>query len=136
MGLGPGDYEICNIKCFLGKFRDRPEKLCQAKVDIDKNKTKGNEIVGSVNVEKKGYLITSIPYEDNFEVELDGKKVPYERVNTAFLGMKIDRGRHEIRIVYHAPGFLAGKRMSVLGVVCFFFLLLCRKRDYSFMRNY
>jgi len=135
-GFGPGDYEICNIKCFLGKFRDRAEKLCQAKVDIDKNKTKGNEIVGSVHVEKKGYLITSIPYEDNFEVELDGKKVSYERVNTAFLGMKIDRGRHEIRIVYHAPGFLAGKWMSVFGMLCFFFLLLCHKRDYSFTKKY
>lgn len=122
-GFGPGDYEIRNLRCFAGKLGSGAGKdgLCQSEVEIEKDRTKGNRITGSVDVEKEGYLITSIPFDRNFEVRLDGRKADVERVNTAFLGMKIETGRHEVEIIYHAPGFLAGKWMSFLGGMLFLF---------------
>ena len=71
-------------------------------------------------MEKDGYLITSIPYDRNFEVCVDGKQVTHEKVNTAFLGMELEKGEHEITMIYHAPGATMGKVMSLLG----FFLFL------------
>ena len=70
-------------------------------------------------MKKEGYLITSIPYEKNFEVRVDGKKVTYEKVNTEFLGFPIEQGTHDIEIVYHAPGVMAGKILTILGVLLF-----------------
>ena len=78
-----------------------------------------NVIQGSIEMEKDGYLITSIPYDRNFEVRVDGKQVTHEKVNTAFLGMELEKGAHEITIIYHAPGATMGKVMSLLGVFLF-----------------
>ena len=84
---------------------------------MDKAQTKGNRIVGSVDGVKDGYLITSIPYDEHFEVKIDGKDVKYEKVNTAFLGVKMPVGTHEVEIVYHAPGLKMGKVLSVPGLL-------------------
>ncbi len=64
---------------------------------------------------RNGYLITSIPYEKGFTIRVDGKTVQTEKVNTAFLGCRLEAGAHKIEILYHAPGMKAGKALSVAG---------------------
>ncbi len=48
---------------------------------------------------------------------VDGESAVYEKVNTAFLGLKMDKGKHEVTIAYHAPGVLVGKILSVMGLI-------------------
>ncbi len=50
---------------------------------------------------------------------MDGKAVPFERVNTAFVGFPITKGAHRIVFRYTAPGFSAGAAASVIGVSIF-----------------
>ena len=95
---------------------------------MDKAQTKGNRIVGSVDGVKDGYLITSIPYDEHFEVKIDGKDVKYEKVNTAFLGVKMPDGTHEVEIVYHAPGLKMGKVLSVTGLLLLAGMMLWNKK--------
>ena len=77
----------------------------------------GESPVGEIDVETAGYFITTIPYDENFEIRVDQREVKGEKVNQAFLGCKIGRGKHEIQMIYHAPGMAAGKVMSVLGLL-------------------
>ena len=121
--FGEGNYDICNVKGYIwaDEVQASDEKqFCRTEFRVDKEKTKGNVIQGSIEMEKDGYLITSIPYDRNFEVCVDGKQVTHEKVNTAFLGMELEKGEHEITMIYHAPGVTVGKVMSLLG----FFLFL------------
>lgn len=113
------------------------ETLCKSEFQVDQKQTKGNQIVGKIEGMEDGYLITSIPYDEHFEVQIDGKTVEYEKVNTAFLGAQIEEGVHKVEIVYHAPGVKLGKMLSVLGV-----LLLAgnygfpvRRKSYSPLTN-
>ena len=117
LGLGAGNYEIRNLRCYIGNTDESLKTLCQSEFRVDKAQTKGNRIVGSVDGVKDGYLITSIPYDEHFEVKIDGKDVKYEKVNTAFLGVKMPVGTHEVEIVYHAPGLKMGKVLSVTGLL-------------------
>ena len=78
---------------------------------------------------KDGYMITSIPYEDSFTVKIDGKKRNYEKVNTAFLGLPLEKGNHEVEIVYHAPGAAIGKMVTGVGLCCFGCLLFVQFRN-------
>ena len=39
----------------------------------------------------------------------------------AFLGFEIGKGRHDVKLVYHAPGRTAGAWCSVAGVVLLLF---------------
>lgn len=133
--FGNGDYEISDMKCFLGDISVLENKanekasgsepdLYQAEFQPDLEKTKGNRIQGVIDVKNTGYGITSIPYDSGFEVYVDGKRTISEKVNTAFLGFPIAEGKHEVEIVYHAPGFNLGKMLSCLGVLLLGMILL------------
>lgn len=128
LGLGAGNYEIRNLRCYIGNTDESLKTLCQSEFRVDKAQTKGNRIVGSVDGVKDGYLITSIPYDEHFEVKIDGKDVKYEKVNTAFLGVKMPDGTHEVEIVYHAPGLKMGKVLSVTGLLLLAGMMLWNKK--------
>lgn len=127
LSLGKGDYEITGITGFLGNWakqtkEEQSGRLYQSELHLDRERTKGNVIAGSVDVEREGYFVTSIPYDPNFEVRMDGKAVETEKVNTAFLGFSIGKGKHDVELVYHAPGRKAGAGCSVSGAVLLLFL--------------
>lgn len=137
LGLGAGNYEIRNLRCYIGNTDESLKTLCQSEFRMDKAQTKGNRIVGSVDGVKDGYLITSIPYDEHFEVKIDGKDVKYEKVNTAFLGVKMPDGTHEVEIVYHAPGLKMGKVLSVTGLLLLAGMMLWnRKKAYKPLDKY
>ena len=86
---------------------------------IDRDKTKGNVIEGSVDVKEDGYFKLSIPYDKGFEVYVDGEKTPYEVVNKNFISFKINEGNHNIKLVYVFPLFKEGVVISCAGLVLF-----------------
>lgn len=121
--LGPGKYRICNIRAFTGNLDQRnSSKLYKQAVKTEQRAINGDQMIGKVKTDKDGYLITSIPYDRNFVVEIDGKKADTCKVNTAFLGTKIKAGEHKIVISYTAPGKVAGSCLSMIGIVIIFFM--------------
>lgn len=113
-----GEYEISNWKAYIGCLAAlQNQELYQYPVQTDPDSPEGDCLSGRVTNETDGYLITSIPYDENFMVTIDGEVVDSIRVNTSFLGAKLDAGNHEIRIEYHAPGKKVGVMMSIVGIV-------------------
>ena len=72
-------------------------------------------------------ILSPIPYSPDYEIRVDGKETNYEKVNTAFLGFPIVRGRHDIEIIYHAPGAKVGKYVSAVGLALLAVLLLTER---------
>lgn len=95
---------------------------------VDKKQTEDNVIQGTIRVKKDGWFITSIPYDKHFKIYIDGKETEIQKVNTAFLGCKIESGNHEVKIIYHAPGTTTGKILSLIGMAGFLLLLVREKR--------
>ncbi len=122
-----GEYEITNVKAYL--YQRKEESPVQSEFKMQQQETKGNRIAGEINMVKDGYMITSIPYEASFTVKIDGKKRNYEKVNTAFLGLPLEKGNHEVEIVYHAPGAAIGKMVTGVGLCCFGCLLFVQFRN-------
>lgn len=75
----------------------------------------GNTYKGTIEVTADGYFATSIPYDEGFVAFVDGKEVPIEKVNTAFVGFPITKGKHTIQLVYYAPGSFTGKLLTGSG---------------------
>ncbi len=86
---------------------------------IDRDKTKGDVIEGNIDVKDDGYFKLSVPYDEGFEIYVDGVKTDYEVVNKSFIGFKINEGSHDIRIVYTSPLFKEGLVISFVGLVLF-----------------
>ena len=87
---------------------------------IDKEKTKGDEIFGGINVNENGYFILSIPYEEKgFTIYVDDKLTEYEKINDTFIGFPINEGYHDIKIVYTSPYLFEGMIVSISGYLMF-----------------
>ena len=114
-----GIYKIDNLKIYYMDYNDIEDiNKKVTKVDID-SKTKGDKIYASVEAEKDGYFVTTLPYDKGFTIKVDNKKVDYEKVNTAYVGFKISKGKHNIVIEYKAPFKTVGLIMSFAGIIVY-----------------
>lgn len=98
----------------------------------DMELSKGDDIYGSITADADGYFCTSFVYKKGFTVLVDGEAVMPEKINTAFLGFPISKGKHSIEIRFKAPLINAGKAMSALGVSM---LMICLIIDIIFDRK-
>lgn len=114
-----GMYKIDNLKIYYMDYNDIKDiNKKVTKVDID-SKTKGDKIYASVETEKDGYFVTTLPYDKGFTIKVDNKKIDYEKVNTAYVGFKISKGKHNIVIEYKAPFKIVGLIMSFIGIIVY-----------------
>lgn len=136
ISFGKGKYEIQNIKAYIGTLPEKSTNLYQSEWNVDKQKTKGNRIQGNICVKHDGWFVTSIPYDPHFKIYIDGKEKKIQKVNTAFTGCKIEKGTHEVKMIYHAAGVPAGRIITVIGLVSLAVLLTGEKKKWKICRVY
>lgn len=126
--FGPGEYEISNLEVFTGNLSElRNEKLYETPLKLEK--TEGDTLICSVNNKEAGYLITSIPYDEGFEIHINGEKTSVEKVNTAFVGAKVPKGKCTIEISYKAEGKTLGFLYTGAGILLLFgYKIRCNKK--------
>lgn len=128
-----GIYNIKNINIYKLDFdliKDINKKI--DKFNIDKSKTKGDIIVGNINVSNDSYFTISIPYDKGFKTYIDGKLVDNFEVNGSFIGFKIEKGNHEVKIVYEAPLKNICLIISFIGLIIYFIIII--KEEVCFMK--
>lgn len=87
---------------------------------INKNSTKGDKIEGKVNVTKNNsYFTLSIPYDKGFQIQLDNKKINYQKSGANFITFPISKGMHKIKITYEAPFKKISLIISSIGIFLF-----------------
>lgn len=125
--LGKGEYTISNVK-----MQSIPYKQIQ-KRNKEVNEVKrvtqtDTTFKGRVDVQEDSYLITSIPYEKGFTLYIDKKKQKIEKVNTAFIGCPIEKGKHTIEIIFEAPYKKIGILVSIVSILCLIGVIYYEKR--------
>lgn len=122
--ISPGRYEISDINACLLEKQENPYQNVE---NLEINE-KTSVVTGEVLAEKDSYLITSFPYDKGFSVYVDGKPVKGEVVNTAFLGFPVDKGKHDIKIVYQSPLYREGVLLSFIALSAFIVITLWERR--------
>lgn len=116
--LSEGEYSISDIRMYVldySQISSLKDSLDIMK--IDKQRTLGDTITGSIDMSRDGLLQMSIPYDKGFHIYVDGKEQEYIKVDTAFIGTYITKGKHEIQVVFKAP-------LRIQGIICSFVGLL------------
>lgn len=127
--LEKGKYKLGNIQFrtldvdYLKNIRNNVDEFI-----FDKDKTKGDKIVGNIDVKEDGYFTLSIPYDKGFSIFVDGKKVDYTKVNGSFIGFRIDSGKHYIEIIYEAPLKRISIIFSLIGIMSLIIVCLIERR--------
>lgn len=125
VNLSKGNYIIKNIK-----MHTLPASSLHQQVDPLETKKTSKVLEGQINVSKDGYFITRIPYEKGYTMYIDNKKVNAEKVNQAFLGCRISKGTHQIKITFTPPGYTLACIISTIGVILLaLFYIYQRKYD-------
>ena len=129
VSFSKGNYKLKNLKAYTlddSIIKDREKEVDSLSLENGKDL-----INGTIDVSNSGYLITHLPYDQGYQIQIDGKNVKSEIVNTAFLGCKISKGKHHISIQFKPKGYHSGFVLSYLGmmVVVFNFIYERKKKN-------
>ena len=121
--LSKGNYQLQDIQIHVRTANFQPQIQKVTSLPL-----KDHEVyAGHVQLNQKGYLITSLAYQNGYTCRVDGKIVQPKLVNTAFVGIPLSKGTHTIRISYHAPGFHAGLCISSISLLIY----ILRRKIYA-----
>lgn len=88
-----------------------------------------DSIEGTVEVTDAGILFTSVPYDENWVLYVDGEENEILPIwGKVFVAVRLSEGSHTIRLEYHQKGLTVGILISIaafMAAVALF--LLCRK---------
>ncbi len=82
------------------------------------------KIVGTVTADSDCLLYTSINYDPSWAVYVDGARVSDEdivKIGDALIGLKLDKGSHEITFKYTPSGIIEG---AIISLVCIAILVV------------
>lgn len=83
-----------------------------------------NAMEGNVNCEKDAVLCVAVPYSEGWSAYIDSVETKVEQINSAFMGVSLDAGEHNVRFVYHIPYGKFGNICSLLGIVAVVMLVV------------
>jgi len=78
---------------------------------------KEHTIEGNIYLNDNEDLYTSIPYDEGWQVFVDGKKAETYALGDALLTVKCSKGNHKIKFVYKIPHFKLGIILSSIALI-------------------
>lgn len=85
-------------------------------------------VEGAFESDKKGSLLLTIPYDDAWDIHVNGEKIANEPTNT-FLVVPVEKGMNQIQLTYHLKGFRLGSFITVISLfICVLIFIYEKKR--------
>ena len=72
---------------------------------------------GTISCDQDGWMFTSIPYDEGWNVLVDGKEQKPEKILDAFVGIWLSAGTHTVTMEYTPKGLISGAIISGVSVV-------------------
>lgn len=95
------------------------------------------ELVGSLTAYENEIVYTSIPYDTNWYVYVDGKRVysgDILSVSDGLLAFRVGAGSHTITLRYASKGLQVGAVITCISILIATFLIICRRREWLFYK--
>ena len=80
-------------------------------------KITSSHLKGSADISGDRQLVFSFPYEKDWEVLIDGKRVETQKAAGLLLSTAVEKGKHEVELIYHQAGRIPGIMISLLGLL-------------------
>lgn len=89
---------------------------------------KKNGLTGSVETEKASTVFLAVPYEDGFDIKVNGKSVDYREALSGFIAFDLPGGKCDIEITFRPVGLMTGAVLGICGIAATAVYLILRKR--------
>ena len=87
-------------------------------------------ISADINLKDERYIFTSIPYDKGWKVYVNGEKVPYEKVNLGFIGLRLGSGNYHLEFRYEIPYLKVGAIISLGSLIILILLSLRNSKKF------
>ncbi len=106
-------------------FKDAMERLGKTQYVIDSSST-DSHLTGTVTTTvEKQLMFTSIPYDEGWNIFVDGKKVDIYEANNSLISFYVEgTGEHSIEMKYMPVTIALGITISIICLIIFMVLLL------------
>lgn len=84
---------------------------------------------GKCNIDEKGYLLITLPYDEGWSVKVDGKKMEIKNIDNIFTYISLEKGEHYIELKYVPKGFVLGAIISCFSVIILIVLYLFGRKN-------
>lgn len=93
-----------------------------AKSQLKQVRATGSSLSGTIDADRDGVLVLTIPYDKGWSVKVDGKAARAVEIGGALTGLELTEGRHQISMNYTPAGFAGG--LWLTGICTGVFILL------------
>ncbi len=83
-----------------------------------------NTLTGSIDVSAPKTLLLTIARGEGWSAYVDGEPTELLRADTAFMGIDLPAGHHEVELRYSTPGLTLGLSLTGAGVIALIILIL------------
>ena len=125
--LNTGDYVINDIKVYK-RSKNEIESTINNLNNITKDiKYYNNRFDIDLDVDKDEYAFISIPYSNGgWKAYLDNKEVEIIKTDTAFMSIKVNKGKHKLILKYKTPLLYEGLTITIISIIIL--LVVIKKR--------
>lgn len=120
------DFFVKNVEAYIidkKVFQEQIEKIKKNQAtNIIKKK---NNLTFEVNNDIDGTFMITIPYNTNFSIYVDNKKVSYYSVFDYFTGFDLKKGSHSIKLVYYPKELFFSVFISIFSFASL--IVFCKK---------
>lgn len=95
---------------------------------IEYTKYSDSKIEGKIKIDKNQLIFTSIPYDTNWEITIDGKVVKPVKIFDSLMGIKVKPGYHIIKLEYKYH-FTIPIIISIASLLLYLSSIIHRKRS-------
>ena len=79
---------------------------------------------GHIDVKEDGLLFLTVPYAEGWTAEVDGRTAEIIPVQDALMGIRMDKGSHDVTLRYTPAGFRIGLMISAVSVFLIALLII------------
>jgi uncharacterized membrane protein YfhO len=120
------DYGLVAVSVDTNVFQDIFQGLDKEHFEV--TKVIGNKVSGKINCEEDSLLWLSIPYDEGWNVFVDGKRYTYKEILNGFIGLDLRKGNHTVELKFYPKYLNIALIVSVLGIAIFILWIMIAKR--------
>ncbi len=94
-----------------------------------------NTLTGTISMDQPGTLLITAAHGNGWTAYVDGQQVDLLRADTAFMGLDLSAGTHEIELRYVTPGLMLGLAITGIGVLVLVALVVILRRKTADFEN-
>lgn len=137
ISFSKGDYKVNEISLYsmdASEIDRSYERVTMAESVLYDGK---NVITARAKLESDGVFLFTIPYDTGYKLYENGKEIPIEIIDDAFIGCRLKEGTYDLKLIYSPPMKYEGIITSAAGLALALALifsrkikeLICRKKD-------